>query len=129
MNLQTTLPWFTSNNWFDVIYYAAGTNSLPGSGGGGWGGGGWGGGGWGGGGGGGFGCYSTLSVTGASPSNPSALFLMPGILLTGQTQTGRGSSMSSGNLANYFEDYDNQNIDSSYAQPGVNSNDSLHLLP
>ncbi len=135
MNLYATLPWFTDNKWFDVIYYTVGTNRLaPGAvaGNHGWGRRGrWGGGGGGGGGsasGSGTGCYApTLSVSGSSAN---ALFLLPGTPL-GVNRTGSMSAapLPSGNLPSFFEDVENQNLDNVYVLPGASSNDSLYLLP
>ncbi len=140
MNLYTTLPWFTDNKWFDVIYYTAGTSSLLGGAGGGGGGAGkkGKGKGKGGGGGGGSGGGSTIcpanntsTLTVLNPdgttltSNASALFLMPDTPLGGITRT----SMSSTNLPDYFEDAENQNLDNLYIMPTAISNDSLYILP
>ena len=138
MSLQ--LPsWFKPNNWFDVIYYTAGTSSLPGGGGGGVGGGGktgkgkkgaGGSGGGGGGGGGSTGCTVTfLSVLDTNnntlTNNASALFLLPGTPLAGVIRT----SVSSTNLQDYFEDSVNLIMDSTYQMPGASSNDLLYILP
>jgi uncharacterized membrane protein YgcG len=127
--------YFTPNNWFDVIYYTAGTASLPGGGGGGGGGAGTkgkgkkGGGGGVSGGGGNPGCTVFLSVLDANgnplTANASALFLMPDTPLGGITRT----SMSSTNLPDYFEDAENQNLDNLYIMPTAISNDSLYILP
>jgi uncharacterized membrane protein YgcG len=136
-DLATFLPaWFTPNNWFDVIYYTAGTASLPGGGGGGGGGGGKkgkgkkGGGGGVSGGGGSPGCTPFLSILDANgnplaPNNASALFLLPDTPLGSITRT----SMSSINLTDYFEDAENQNLDNLYIMPTAISNDSLYILP
>jgi uncharacterized membrane protein YgcG len=137
-DLATFLPtWFTPNNWFDVIYYTAGTSSLPGGAGGGGGGGGKkgkgkkGGGGGGGGGGGSPGCTPFLSILDANgnplTANASALFLMPDTPLGSITRTSPGLSLI--NLTDYFEDAENQNLDNLYIMPTAISNDSLYILP
>ena len=137
-DLLTFLPaWFKPNNWFDVIYYTAGINSLPGGGGGGGGGGGRkgkgkkGGGSSSGGGGGSPGCTAFLTVFDSNgtliTNNASALFLLPDVPLTGQTRAING--INSTNLANYFEDIENQNLDNAYIMPTAISNDSLYILP
>lgn len=143
MNLYATLPWFTNNNWFNVIYYTAGTASLPGGAGGGGGGGGkaakgkkTGGGGSGGGSssgvttcpGGNNGKLNVLDTSGSTfTNNASALFFMPGSPLDGITRTSTG--ISSTNLPDYFEDAENTNLDDTYTFPGVDSNDLLFILP
>jgi hypothetical protein len=133
--LAPLLPtWFTPNNWFDVIYYTAGTNSLTagsaGSGTIGWGKNGKGYGGLSGTGtvagtavGSGTGCYATtlhVSVT-----SVQALFLMPGLASSGVTRTG----LTSANLSQYFEDIENQNLNDLYVLPTSTSNDLLYTLP
>ena len=134
--LAALLPaWFSSNNWFDVIYYTAGTNSLTAGGAGsgtiGWGKNGKGYGGLSGTGtvtgtatgGPGTGCYATalhVSVT-----SVQALFLMPGTATSGVTRTG----LTSSNLSQYFEDMENQNLNDLYVLPTSTSNDSLYTLP
>lgn len=132
-----SMTWFKSNNWYDVIYYSAGTNGV-GGGSGGWGGGSWrgrwGGGGanWSGGGGSGStactASYLTiLDTNGATlTSNANALFLMPDFSITGAT---RSISMSTSNLAQFFEDLENKNKDDIYVLPGATSNDMLNILP
>ena len=132
--IMTTPPWFTTNNWFDVIYYTASTNALPGGGvvppGNRWLGRRGRGSGGGGGGGGtpvtGFGCYTALSASG---SNVNALFIMPGTPLGTQSRTGTNASLSSSNLSNYFEDAENINLDNIYIIPSVTSNDTLNASP
>ena len=135
--MATYLPsWFTSNNWFNIIYYSVGTNVLPGgSGGGGTGNNGQGkhgrGIGLGGSGTGtptgtGTSCYATiLNVSGTSVN---ALFIMPGTPLGSITRTSMNSSPN--NLSpDYFEDAENANLDNVYVIPGSSSNDSLDALP
>jgi hypothetical protein len=129
--------WFTPNHWFDVIYYTAGTNSLPGGAGGGGGaagrrGKGKKGGGVGVGVGGTAGCTPFLSVLDSNgtliTSNASALFLMPDVPIgrySGITRT----TMSTTNLPSYFEDRENLNLDNLYIMPTAISNDSLNILP
>ncbi|HQS57269.1 MAG: hypothetical protein B7Y56_00120 [Gallionellales bacterium 35-53-114] len=112
-----TLPaWFVPNNWFDVVYYAASTSTLPLIGGGGMGGGGMGSASTG------TGCFNPLIVSG---TNVKAFFILPGTQLNG---TGR-ANLSSGNLADYFEDDLNKIIDADYVIPSSSSNDTLHILP
>ena len=134
--------WFIPNNWFDVIYYSASTNVLPGGGGvggtgnkgkgkGGRGIGGLSGVGGGGGGGGGtagtgFGCYTSLSVSGISAN---ALLLMPGTPLGTQSRTGSLSATPTNNLPQYFEDSENTNLDNIYVIPSTTSNDTLYTMP
>ncbi len=143
-NMASSLPsWFTPNRWFDVVYYAAGTNVLPGgTGGGGTGNkgkgkGGKGSGGLSGGGSGiasgsGTGCYAaTLNVSGTTVN---ALFIMPGAALSTQSRTSPNNSLiaSQANLSQYFEDAENTNLDNVYVIPGStasNSNDTLYALP
>ena len=134
--MPLVLPaWFSSNNWFDVIYYSAGTNSL--SGGAGSGSIGWAihGKGYGGlsgtgttGGaatGSGTGCYATtLSV---SNTSINALFLMPGAPIGSLTRTGLTSSSLI--LSQYFEDPENQNLNDLYVMPTATTNDLLYTLP
>jgi hypothetical protein len=142
-DLAAFLPtYFTPNNWFDVIYYTMGTNSLTTGGGAGtgpygwWGGrrgwrdgwgGGWGGG-WSGGGsptGTGTGCYAPTLFT--SGTSVNGLFLMPGPPLGNIVRSSPG--LSSSNLVDYFEDSENQNLDDLYILPSANSNDTLIALP
>lgn len=141
LNLYAMLPspWITNNKWFDVVYYTAGTASLPGGAGGGGGGGGKGGKGKKGGGGGGgspgtvgntlcAGTPTTLTVNNIDgsifTSTASALFILPGTPLAGVPRT----SMSSTSLAGYFEDAVNTDINTIYQFPG-DSNDFLYILP
>jgi len=135
-SVLTSMPWFANNNWLDVIYYAAGTNSLSIGAGGGWGGGKTfrstkGGGSWIGSGGSGSTICTATSLTildtngGTLTTNANALFLMPGSSLTGATR----GSMSTSNLAYFFEDPENKNLDYSYVLPGGTSNDTLNILP
>ena len=137
--------WFIPNNWFDVVYYSAGTNVLTTGGGGtgiigkgkkGKGSGGLGGGGGGGGAPGtGFGCYTILSVFNpnlVSTVNVNALLLMPGTSLGTQSRTGVNASLSlspTNNLSNYFDDTENTNLDNVYVIPNATSNDTLNALP
>ncbi len=130
--------YFTPNNWFDVIYYTAGTASLPNGGGGGGGGGGKkgkgkkGGGSGSSGGGGSPGCNTFLSVFDSNgnllTNKASALFLMPDTPLGSITRTSLSSTPTS-NLSDYFEDAENQNLDNFYIMPTAISNDSLYILP
>jgi len=107
--LDTMMPWFKSNNWFDVVYYA--TSNSTGTGG-------MGGGGMGGGG-------AICSAPTVSTVNTKALFILPGIQLNGNNRT----SLSLTNMADFFEDSENKNADSVYVTPSASSNDSLHILP
>ena len=144
MNLYTSLPWFTDNKWFNVIYYTAGTASLLGGGGGGGGGGGktakgkkpGGSSGSGGGGSSGIttcpsgnnGKLNVLDTSGTTfTNNASALFFLPGIPFDGVTRASTGISAT--NLSTYLEDAENINLDDTYAFPGVDSNDLLFILP
>lgn len=138
--MTSILPsWFGDNNWFDVIFYTAGTSILPGGAGGGGGGGGkWGkgkkgGGSWtgGGGGSGSTSCSSpflTLLDSDGSTltTSANAFIIMPGAPLSPITRT---SSINTTNLTNYIEDIENTNMNSIYVMPGENSNDSLFVLP
>jgi hypothetical protein len=136
-SVLTSMTWFKDKAWFEVVYYAAGTNSLT-VGGTSWsagkpkkgkkGGSSW----TGGGGTGSTACTSTpsfLSVLDTNgvllSSNASALFLMPDSALNGATR----SSLATGNLADYFEDTENKNLDAIYVFPGSTSNDTINILP
>ena len=105
--ITTYLPntWIANNNWFDIVYYTAGTNFMSG------------------GMGMGMGCATTLNVSGVSAS---ALFIMPGISLNGIS---RSISLNLINMADYFEDSENQNLDATYVTPSTSSNDTLKILP
>ena len=142
MNLYATLPWFTDNNWFNVISYAVGTASLPGGAGGAGGGGGKvvkgkkkGGSGTGGVGVGATTCpvgnngkLNVLDASGTPFTNSaSALFFMPGSPFDGITRASTGIRLT--NLPDYLEDTENTNLDDTYSFPGDDSNDLLFILP
>jgi len=117
-NFGSLLPtWFSTNNWFDVVYYTASKAVLPLISGG-----------MGGMGGMGMGasgnssCFNPITV---SSINVNALFILPGVQLNGSGRL----SLSSINLTSYFEDNANQIIDASYVTPSASSNDTLHKLP
>lgn len=131
--------WFIPNNWFDVIYYGTGTNSLVAGGAGSGirahGSSGRGHSGLGGTSSSGAGstlCSATPATLTVGANNAiTALFLMPGSPLAGQTRTGMSVSPAN-TLTDYLEDTENTNYNNVYVIPGTtaaNSNDSIDTLP
>jgi hypothetical protein len=92
--------WFTTNLWYRVIYYSAGTARLASSP---------------------PGCNAALNVSGNSTA---ALFFMPGSPLGSVART-----YANNNLSWYLDDAENQNMDDNYITPTSNSNDQLYALP
>jgi len=92
--------WFMDNQWYRVIYYSVGSNSLaiaPPA------------------------CNGTLNVSG---NNADALFFMPGTPLGNINRT-----YINNNLFWYLEDAENNNLDDIYVTTSTNSNDQLYVLP
>ena len=92
--------WFTTNLWYRVIYYSAGTNRLASSP---------------------PGCSAALNVSGNSTA---AIFFMPGSPLGNITRP-----YPNNNLSLYLEDAENQNMNDNYLTPTTISNDQLYRLP
>jgi hypothetical protein len=92
--------WFSTNLWYRVIYYSAGTARLASSP---------------------PGCNAMLNVSGNSTP---ALFFMPGTPLGSVARTYANNTLSW-----YLDDAENQNMDDNYVTPTSNSNDQLYVLP
>jgi hypothetical protein len=92
--------WFSTNLWYRVIYYSAGTGRLASSP---------------------PGCNAMLNASGNSTP---ALFFMPG------TPTGSVvRTYANNNLSWYLDDAENQNMDDNYVTPTSIANDQLYALP
>ena len=92
--------WFSTNLWYRVIYYSAGSNRLASSP---------------------PGCNAALNISGNSTA---ALFFMPGTPLGSVVRT-----YANNNLSWYLDDAENQNMDDNYVTPTSNANDQLYALP